>query len=51
MDNLDLELLVLDRKSFRRYRKQKHPLTLQTLPTVVHIEPIINDINSEMQLL
>jgi C-terminal processing protease CtpA/Prc len=49
MEHHDLELLVLDKKSLRWYRRQKHPITSQTLPTIVHIEPIINDINSKTQ--
>ncbi|CAF3486275.1 unnamed protein product [Rotaria socialis] len=47
MEHRDLELLVLDKKSFRWYQERNYPMTLQTLPTIVHIEPIINDINSE----
>ncbi|CAF1264782.1 unnamed protein product [Rotaria magnacalcarata] len=49
MEHRDLELLVLDKKSFRWYRERNYPMTLQTLPTIVHIEPIINDINSEIK--
>ncbi len=49
MEHQDLELLVLDKKSVRWYRKRNHPITSQTLPTIVHIEPIINDMNSEIK--
>ena len=43
----DLELLVLDKKSVHWYRERNYPITSRTLPTIVHIEPIINDSNSE----
>jgi len=42
MDNEDLELLVLDKKALRWYQKRNYPVSSQTLPTIVHIEPIIN---------
>ncbi|CAF0730470.1 unnamed protein product [Rotaria sp. Silwood1] len=45
----DLELLVLDKKSVQWYRERNYPITSRTLPTIVHIEPIINDTNSETQ--
>ncbi len=51
MENHDLELLVLDKKSLNWYHKRNHPITSQTLPTIVHIESIINDIDSEIQTL
>ena len=51
MEHENLELLVLDKKSARWYRRRKHPMTSQTLPTIVHIEPIINQVNSDVQLL
>ncbi|CAF4469790.1 unnamed protein product [Rotaria socialis] len=43
----DLELLVLDKKSVQWYRERHYPITSRTLPTIVHIEPIINDTTSE----
>ena len=46
----DLELLVLDKKGIQWYRERHYPITSRTLPTIVHIEPIINDAASEMQL-
>jgi C-terminal processing protease CtpA/Prc len=49
MEHENLELLVLDKKSERWYRRRNYPITSQTLPTIVHIEPIINEINSGMQ--
>ncbi len=45
----DLELLVLDKKSVHWYRERNYPITSRTLPTIVHIEPIINDTTSETQ--
>ena len=45
MDQEDLELLVLDKKSVQWYRKRHYPMTSQTLPAIIHIEPIINEIN------
>ena len=45
----DLELLVLDKKSVHWYRERNYPITSRTLPTIVHIEPIINDANIETQ--
>ncbi len=48
MEHQDLELLVLDKKSYRWYRRRQYPITSQTLPTIVHIEPIINQMNSVM---
>lgn len=42
MDHQDLELLVLDKKALRWYEKRNYPISSQTLPTIVHIEPIIN---------
>jgi hypothetical protein len=45
----DLELLVLDKKSVHWYRERNYPITSRTLPTIVHIEPIINDTNLEIQ--
>jgi hypothetical protein len=45
----DLELLVLDKKSVHWYRERNYPITSRTLPTIVHIEPIINDTTSEIQ--
>jgi C-terminal processing protease CtpA/Prc len=49
MEHENLELLVLDKKSERWYRRRKYPITSQTLPTIVHIEPIINQINTGME--
>jgi hypothetical protein len=49
MEQQDLELLVLDKKSVRWYRERDYPITSQTLPTILHIEPIINDIKSKIQ--
>jgi len=49
MANDDLELLVLDKKSLHWYRERNYPITSRTLPTIVHIEPIINDGTSETQ--
>jgi len=51
MEDENLELLVLDKKSARWYRRRKYPITSKTLPTIVHIEPIINQINSGIQHL
>ena len=45
MEHHDLELLVLDKRSLLWYRKRNYPITSQTLPTIVYIEPIINNIN------
>ncbi|CAF0852377.1 unnamed protein product [Adineta steineri] len=45
----DLELLVLDKKSVHWYRERNYPITSRTLPTIVHIEPIINDTTSDIQ--
>jgi hypothetical protein len=45
----DLELLVLDKKSVHWYRERNYPVSSRTLPTIVHIEPIINDTNTETQ--
>ncbi|CAF0925167.1 unnamed protein product [Adineta steineri] len=45
MERHDLELLVLDKKSLRWYQDRKYPVTSQTLPTIVRIEPVINNIN------
>lgn len=45
----DLELLVLDKKSVQWYRERNYPITSRTLPTIVHIEPIINENTSETQ--
>jgi hypothetical protein len=42
MEHNDLELLVLDKKSLRWYRERKYLITSRTLPTIVHIQPIIN---------
>ncbi|CAF2991677.1 unnamed protein product [Rotaria sp. Silwood2] len=47
MEHHDLELLVLDKKSLRWYNERNYPTTLRTLPTIIHIEPIINEMNSE----
>jgi hypothetical protein len=47
----DLELLVLDKKSVHWYRERNYTVTSRTLPTIVHIEPIINDTTSETQPL
>ena len=49
MERHDLELLVLDKKSLRWYRERNYPITSRTIPTIVHIEPIINNINTEIQ--
>ncbi|CAF4563054.1 unnamed protein product [Rotaria sp. Silwood1] len=49
MEHHDLELLVLDKKSLRWYNERNYPITLRTLPAIVHIEPIINDMNSETE--
>jgi len=49
MERHDLELLVLDKKSLRWYRERKYPITSQTLPTIIHIEPILNNIDSGKQ--
>lgn len=51
MEHENLELLVLDKKAARWYHRRKYPITSQTLPTIVHIEPIINQINSDIQFL
>lgn len=53
MELHDLELLVLDKKSFRWYRQRNYPMALHTLPTVVQIEPIIHNhnLNSEIKSL
>jgi hypothetical protein len=48
MEQQNLELLVLDKKSVRWYRERNYPITSQTLPTILHIEPIINDIKSKV---
>ena len=45
----DLELLVLDKKSVHWYRERNYPITSRRLPTIVHIEPIINETTSEIQ--
>ena len=45
MDQDDLELLVMDKKSLRWYKERNYPIASRTLPTVVHIEPIINNVN------
>ncbi|CAF1516560.1 unnamed protein product [Adineta ricciae] len=45
LEHRDLELLVLDKKSLRWYRDREYPVSSQTLPTIVQIEPMINDIN------
>jgi hypothetical protein len=50
MGHDDLELLVLDKKAVHWYRERNYPITSRTLPTIVHIEPIINDGSSETQL-
>lgn len=42
----DLELLVLDKKSVHWYRERNYPVTSRTIPTIVHIEPIINESNN-----
>ena len=49
MSRDDLELLVLDKKSVHWYRERNYPITSRTLPTIVHIEPIINDATVETQ--
>ena len=49
MEQQDLELLVLDKKSVRWYRERKYPITSQTLPTILRIEPIVNDPKSKAQ--
>ena len=51
MEHENLELLVLDKKSARWFHRRKYPITSQTLPTIVHIEPIINQVNSDVQFL
>ena len=45
LEHRDLELLVLDKKSLRWYRDREYPVSSQTLPTIVQIEPMINNIN------
>jgi hypothetical protein len=45
----DLELLVLDKKSVHWYRERNYPITSRTLPTIVHMEPILNDGTTEIQ--
>lgn len=45
----DLELLVLDKKSLHWYRERNYPITSRTIPTIVHMEPIINDGTMEIQ--
>ena len=45
MDQNDLELLVMDKKSLRWYQERNYTIGSRTLPTVVHIEPIINNFN------
>lgn len=45
----DLELLVLDKKSLHWYRERNYPITSRTIPTIVHMEPIINDGTTEIQ--
>ncbi|CAF3670009.1 unnamed protein product [Rotaria sordida] len=49
MERHDLELLVLDKKSLHWYNERNYPITLRTLPTIVYIEPIINNMNSETE--
>lgn len=51
MEHENLELLVLDKKSARWFHRRKYPITSQTLPTIVHIEPIINQVTSDVQFL
>ena len=51
MEHENLELLVLDKKAARWYHRRKYPITSQTLPTIVHIEPIINQVNADIQFL
>ena len=48
MEQQNLELLVLDKKSVRWYRERNYPISSQTLPTILHIEPIINDMKSQL---
>lgn len=45
----DLELLVLDKKSVNWYRDRQYPITSRTLPTIIHIETIINDSSNDSQ--
>ena len=45
----ELELLVLDKKSLHWYRERNYPITSRTIPTIVHMEPIINDGTTEIQ--
>ena len=40
----DLELLVLDKRALRWYQERNFPIGSHTLPTIVHMEPIINDL-------
>ncbi|UJR23589.1 hypothetical protein I4U23_026578 [Adineta vaga] len=51
LEHRDLELLVLDKKSLRWYRARNYPVSSQTLPTIVHIEPMINNVNIGVQEL
>jgi len=47
----DLELLVLDKKALHWYRERNFPISSRTLPTIVHMEPILNDGSLETQSL
>lgn len=38
----DLDLLVLDKKAIQWYRERKFPISTETLPAIVQIEPFIN---------
>ena len=47
MQRNDLELLVMDKKALRWYRERNYTITSRTLPTIIHIEPIINSMRAE----
>ncbi|CAF1468030.1 unnamed protein product, partial [Didymodactylos carnosus] len=40
----DLQFLLLDKKSLHWYREKNYPVSSRTLPTIIHIEPIINEV-------
>jgi C-terminal processing protease CtpA/Prc len=47
MANDELELLVLDKASLKWYEQRNYPIESRTLPTIVHIEPIVNPIGND----
>lgn len=49
MELNDLELLVLDKKSVRWYQDRNYPITSRTIPTIVHMQPIINGPSNETE--